>query len=350
MKQIRVLIVDDSALVRQILSQGLAADPEIEVVGTAEDPYVARDMIVTKQPNVLTLDVEMPRMDGIEFLRRLMPQYPIATVMVSSLTEQGAKITLDALEAGAIDFVTKPQSHVAGGVNAMISELRQKVKMAARVDVSHRKGQIVARPNATPLASHALAKSAHKVVAIGASTGGTEALRKIAVQFPRTMPGVVVVQHIPPGFTKMFAERLNEECAIEVKEAASGDQIAPGRMLIAPGAKQMSVRRSGGIYLMDCEDGEKVSGHCPSVDVLFRSMAQHVGANAVGAILTGMGDDGAAGMAMMREAGARTLGQDEKTSVVFGMPNEANKRGGVEQLVPLDQIASALIKLLESFK
>lgn len=349
MKPIRVLVVDDSALVRQILSQGLSTDPEIEVVGAAQDPYVARDMIIAKQPNVLTLDVEMPRMDGIDFLRRLMPQYPLPIVMVSSLTDQGAKITLDALEAGAIDFVTKPTSNVVGGLQGMIQELVGKVKMAARVDVSHRKGKPIIKPRSSgPIASQALAKSTHKVVAIGASTGGTEALKAVAAQFPSTMPGVVVVQHMPPGFTKMLSERLNRECAIEVKEAISGDQIAPGRMLIAPGAKQMTVRRSGGIYLVDCVEGEKVKGHCPSVEVLFRSVAQNVGANAVGAMLTGMGDDGADAMVLMRQQGARTLAQDEETSIVFGMPNEAYKRGGAEKLVPLHQIAPNIIHLLET--
>ncbi len=349
MKPVRVLVVDDSALVRKILSQGLAMDPSITVVGTAPDPYVARDMIVKLQPNALTLDVEMPRMDGVEFLRRLMPQYPLPVVMVSSLTDKGARITLEALEAGAIDFVTKPTTNVAGGLNVMMGDLREKVKMAVQVDVSHWKGKSTkpTRPT-TPIASHALAKSTDKVIAIGASTGGTEAIRKIAIQFPSTMPGVVIVQHMPAGFTKMFAERLNTQCAMEVKEATSGDRIAPGRILIAPGDKHMTVRRSGGLYLVDCNPGDKVCGHCPSVDVLFRSVAKYVGTNAVGVMLTGMGADGADAMVVMRKAGARTMAQDERTSVVFGMPKEAYNRGGAEKLVALPNVPNAILDLLKA--
>ncbi|MBF0286820.1 MAG: chemotaxis response regulator protein-glutamate methylesterase [SAR324 cluster bacterium] len=348
MKQARVLIIDDSALVRQILSQGLATDPAIEVVGVAQDPYVARDLIVTSQPNVLTLDVEMPRMDGIEFLRRLMPQFPLPVIMVSSLTDRGAQITLDALEAGAIDFVTKPKSNVASGLNNMIHDLCEKVKMAAQVDVSYRKGQIAAPRKSSNFVSRSLAKSTHKVVAIGASTGGTEALRKVANQFPSTMPGVVVVQHMPAGFTKMFAQRLNDECSMEVKEAETGDQISPGLMLIAPGEHHMKVMRSGGIYRVECEPGPKVCGHCPSVEVLFQSVAKYVGSNAVGAMLTGMGSDGADGMLLMRQQGARTIAQDEKTSVVFGMPKVAFERGGAERLVAIEDIPSAIFNLLDS--
>ncbi|MBF0277323.1 MAG: chemotaxis response regulator protein-glutamate methylesterase [SAR324 cluster bacterium] len=345
MKPIRVLIVDDSALVRQILSQGLAKDPQIEVAGTAHDAYAARDLIVTKQPDVLTLDVEMPRMDGIEFLRRLMPQHPMRTIMVSSMTERGAKVTFDALAAGAIDFVTKP--HGSQGLNAMISELCEKIKMAAKVDI-HAKKYFHPAPQKmhSAIRDEPFPKSSHKIIAIGASTGGTEAIRKIVVQFPLTIPGIVVVQHMPPGFTKMFADRLNKECAIDIKEAENGDQIGPGQMLIAPGAKQMTVRREGENYRIVCQEAEKVNGHCPSVDVLFRSVAQHVGANAIGVILTGMGNDGAEGMSIMRKHGARTLGQDEKSSVVFGMPNEADKRGGVEHLISLDQMASAIFRAL----
>ncbi len=349
MKPVRVLIIDDSALVRQILSQGLATDPAIEVVGAAQDPYVARDLIVKTQPTVLTLDVEMPRMDGIEFLRRLMPQYPLPVVMVSSLTDRGAQITLDALEAGAIDFVTKPTSNVASRLNNMIRELCEKVKMAAQVDVSYRKGQAIAAPRkSSTFVSRSLAKSTHKVVAIGASTGGTEALRKVATQFPSSMPGVVVVQHMPAGFTKMFAQRLNDESPMEVKEAETGDQVSPGKILIAPGERQMKVIRSGGIYRVECEPGEKVCGHCPSVEVLFQSVAKDVGANAIGVMLTGMGSDGADGMLLMRQQGARTLAQDEKTSVVFGMPKVAFERGGAERLVPIDKIPSAIFELLDS--
>ncbi len=344
---VRVLVVDDSALVRQILSSGLSADPEIEVVGTANDPYMARDKIIQLKPDVLTLDVEMPRMDGVEFLRKLMPQYPIPIVMVSSLTQRGKQITMDALEAGAVDFVAKPTTNVAQGLNAMLAELRTKVKTASRANVSHWKGRRVEpRTRTATITSSALAESTDKVIAIGASTGGTEAIKKVITKFPANTPGVVIVQHMPPGFTKMFAERLNQLCAMEVREAKDGDRIRTGLILVAEGAKQLEVVRSGGIYQVKCYAGEKVSGHCPSVDVMMHSVAKHVGRNAVGVMLTGMGSDGAKGMLAMREAGARNIAQDEASSVVFGMPKVAYEKGGAEKLVPLDQIASTVISLL----
>lgn len=345
-RPIRVLIVDDSALVRNILSQGLSLDPGIEVVGTAPDPYQARDKIVQLRPDVLTLDVEMPRMDGVAFLRKLMPQYPIPVVMVSSLTQRGKQITIDALDAGAVDFVAKPTSNVASGLNAMIGELQVKVKIAATANVSHWKGKRVeARPQTLP-GSKALAESTDKVIAIGASTGGTEAIRKVITQFPATTPGVVIVQHMPGGFTKMFSDRLNTLCAMEVKEAADGDRIRNGLILVAPGGMQMKVVRTGGFYQVKCGGTDKVSGHCPSVDVMMHSVAQHVGANAVGGMLTGMGGDGSDGMLAMRNAGARCIAQDEATSVVFGMPKVAFEKGGAERLVPLDKIAQNLLNLL----
>ncbi len=346
-KQVRVLVVDDSALVRQILSNGLAMDPGIEVVGSAADPYMARDKIIQLKPDVLTLDVEMPRMDGVEFLRKLMPQYPLPVVMVSSLTQKGKQITMEALEAGAVDFVTKPTTNVAQGLNAMLMELRAKVKIASTANVAHWKGKRVEKRSAVVNgASRALAESTDKVVAIGASTGGTEAIKKVVTQFPATMPGVVIVQHMPPGFTKMFSERLNQLCAMEVKEAENGDRIRPGRILVAPGALQMEVVRSGGIYQVRCAPGEKVSGHCPSVDVMMHSVAKQVGRNAVGVMLTGMGSDGAEGMLAMKNAGARNIAQDEASSVVFGMPKVAYEKGGAEKLVPLDRIATQVISLL----
>lgn len=346
-RKIRVLVIDDSSLVRTILSQGLAQDPGIEVVGSAPDPFVARDRIVTLQPDVLTLDVEMPRMDGVEFLRRLMPQYPLPVVMVSALTRKGQQTTLDALEAGAVDFVTKPSSDVARGLNAMLMELRTKIKIASSANVSHWKerraalfaGKVLAAPRA-------LAESTDKIIAIGASTGGTEAIRAVITRYPANTPGVVIVQHMPAGFTRMFADRLNELCPMQVKEAASGDRVMAGRILIAPGEQQLRVRRSGGIYEVDCRPGEKVSGHCPSVDVMMHSVAEEAGANTVGIMLTGMGRDGAAGMLAMRRAGARNIAQDEKSSVVFGMPKEAFANGGAEKLVPLDQIAEASLNML----
>ncbi len=350
-KKVRVLIVDDSALVRQLLAKGLAMDPDIEVVGTASDPYAARDKIVQLRPDVMTLDVEMPRMDGVDFLRRLMPQYPIPVLMVSSLTQRGKQITLDALDAGAVDFVAKPSTDLARGLAGMLGELRAKVKQTAAANVSHWKDRRSVPATAPrPASQGALAESTDKVVAIGASTGGTEAIRKMVTQFPATMPGVVIVQHMPSGFTRMFADRLNQLCPMEVKEAETGDRIMPGRILIGPGGLHMRVVRSGGLYQVKCEPGENVSGHCPSVDVLMHSVAQQVGSNAIGVMLTGMGADGAAGMLAMRQAGARNLAQDQETSVVFGMPKVAYERGGAERLVPLDRMASAVIDLLSERK
>ncbi|MBD1401590.1 protein-glutamate methylesterase/protein-glutamine glutaminase [Pelovirga terrestris] len=346
-RKVRVLIVDDSALVRNILSQGLALDPAIEVVGTASDPYIARDRILELEPDVLTLDVEMPRMDGVAFLRKLMPQYPIPVVMVSSLTQRGKQITMEALDAGAVDFVAKPTSNVTAGLNSMLMELRTKVKIASGANVSHWKGKRV-----DPLAggtvgkSTALAESTDKVIAIGASTGGTEAIRRVLEGFPATTPGTVIVQHMPSGFTKMFADRLNQLCAMQVKEAEQGDRVRTGLVLIAPGGVQFEVVRSGGFYVVRLGGPEKVSGHCPSVNVMMHSVAKHVGANAIGAMLTGMGSDGAEGMLAMQQAGARCIAQDEASSVVFGMPRVAYEKGGAQSLVPLDHIAPSLLKLL----
>jgi len=345
-RTIRVLVVDDSALVRMILERGLAQDPAIEVVGTASDPYVARDKIVQLRPDVLTLDVEMPRMDGVEFLRKLMPQYPIPVVMVSSLTQRGKQITMEALDAGAVDFVSKPTSDVARGLEGMLMELRAKVKIASTANVSHwkaKRAELMSRPLTS---SRPLAESTDKVIAIGASTGGTEAIKKVITRFAASTPGVVIVQHMPAGFTKMFSDRLNQLCAMEVKEAETGDRVMPGRILVAPGNFHMRVVRSGGIYQVVCEEGEKISGHRPSVNVLMHSVAKEVGGNAVGVMLTGMGGDGAEGMLAMRQAGARCIAQDEASSVVFGMPKVAFEKGGAERLVPLDDIAQATINLL----
>lgn len=343
-KPIRVLIVDDSALVRTVLKQGLDMDPAIEVVGVAPDPYVARDRILELKPEVLTLDVEMPRMDGVEFLRRLMPQYPLPTVMVSSLTEKGKAITLASLEAGAVDFVTKPSADLKHGLSGMLAELRTKIKIASTANVSHWKHK---RPAARSRASApGLTETTDKVIAIGASTGGTEAIRTVLQGMPVSAPGIVVVQHMPGGFTRMFSERLNSLCRLEVKEAEEGDRIMPGRALIAPGGKHMTVKRSGGLYQVSCRAGQPVNGHCPSVDVLFQSVAVACGKNAVGVMLTGMGADGADAMKLMRDAGARTLAQDEKTSVVFGMPKEAYRRGAAERLVPLESVGQEVLNLL----
>lgn len=348
-KIIKVLVVDDSSLVRQILSEGLAADPGIEVVGAAPDPFAARDMIVRLQPDVLTLDVEMPRMDGVEFLRRLMPQYPLPVIMVSSLTQKGKQVTMDALDAGAVDFVAKPGTGLAQGLKDMMMELRTKVKIAASANVSHwkHKRRSLLPSERQRLADTALAETTDKVIAIGASTGGTEAIRQVVTCFPAAMPGVIIVQHMPPGFTAMFAERLNSLCAMEVREARDGDRVRSGLILIGEGGKHLSLNRSGGIYKVQCAAGENVCGHCPSVEVLMQSVARVAGANAIGVMLTGMGRDGADGMVAMRRAGARTLAQDEKSSVVFGMPKEAWLRGGAERLVPLPDIGKEVIGLVE---
>lgn len=345
---IRVLVVDDSALVRQILAQGLPLDPAIDVVGTASDPYIARDKIIQLKPDVLTLDVEMPRMDGVAFLKRLMPQFPLPVVMVSALTAKGKQITIEALEAGAVDFVTKPSTSVARGLNTMLAELRAKIKVASTANVSHyrRDRTEIQEKVRTPVDTAALAESTDKVVAIGASTGGTEAIRKVLTRLPASCPGVVIVQHMPAGFTRMFAERMDQLCAMRVKEAAGGDRVMPGQVLIAPGGKHMSVIRSGGIYQVLCREGDLVNGHCPSVDVLMNSVAKQVGANAVGAILTGMGGDGGKGLLAMRRAGAKTLAQDQNSSVVFGMPKVAYELGGTDRLVPIDDIGPALLELL----
>ncbi len=366
-KKVRVLIVDDSALVRDILAQGLAADPNIEVVGTAPDPFVARDKIVELRPDVLTLDVEMPRMDGVEFLRRLMPQYPIPVVMVSSLTQRGKEITMQALEAGAVDFVAKPTSNVAQGLQSMMFELRTKVKIASTANVAHWKNKReelfttmrgAATPNAgasssgaapaSPFASRsrALSESTDKVIAIGASTGGTEALRKVLRHLPATMPGIVITQHMPAGFTKTFADRLNEECEMHVKEAQNGDRVMNGKVLVAPGDMHMKIIRSGGRYEITLSQEDKVNGHRPSVDVMMKSVAENVGANAVGVILTGMGNDGAAGLKAMRDAGAETFAQDEATSVVYGMPKVAFEIGAAKAVLPLNSMAEALVNVL----
>lgn len=345
---VKVLVVDDSALVREVISTGLAQDPDIEVVGRASDPYIARDKIVQLKPDVLTLDIEMPRMDGVEFLRKLMPQFPLPVIVVSALSRKGSQITLDALSAGAVDFVTKPSIDVANGLQEMMSDLRFKVKMAARVNVSHWKGRTRHSRNIAPRATvQSLSESTDKVIAIGASTGGTEAIKDVLSVLPPNTPGIVIVQHMPPVFTQKFAERLNTLCAIDVKEAEDGDRVLTGTALIAPGGKHMELKRSGGVYRVSIKDGDLVCGHKPSVEVLFRSVAKTVGANAVGVMLTGMGADGADGMVEMRKAGARTVAQDEATSVVFGMPKEAYQRGGAEKLAALDKIPHIITEYLK---
>jgi two-component system chemotaxis response regulator CheB len=350
-KTIRVLVVDDSALARKILVDGLARDPDIEVVGTARDPYVARDILVKERPDVITLDVEMPRMDGVTFLKKYMPVIPTPTVMVSALTERGKRITIEALEAGAVDVVLKPKVGVVDQFPVMMDDIRERVKAAARVDVSrYARSQPRMQKPVTPVeASGALHETTDRVIAIGASAGGVAALTRIVPAFPPAAPGIVIVQHMPAGFTTSFAERLNNLSLMQVKEAESGDRVRSGLVLVAPGGERhIQVRRSGGEYRVRLREGEKVSGHVPSVDVLFHSVAQHVGRNAAAVILTGMGSDGADGLLAIRQAGGRTFSQDERTSVVYGMPRAAWQNGGAEKQVPLDRIPLHLLQVLTS--
>jgi two-component system chemotaxis response regulator CheB len=338
-RRIRVLVVDDSAVVRDVFSRELARDPAIEVVGAVPDPYVARDWIVRLEPDVVTLDVEMPRMDGLTFLRKLMRHHPMPVIIVSSLTPRGGALALEALDSGAMDVMCKPGAAYA--VGDMSVELREKVKAAA-----HARLRVpVAPPSGATPARLALAKTTNVVVAIGASTGGTQALQALLSALPANAPGLVIVQHMPEHFTRSFAERLNGLCALEVKEAVDGDAVAPGRALIAPGNRHLLLTRSGAAYRATVKDGPLVSRHRPSVDVLFKSVARFAGANAVGAILTGMGADGASGLREMRDAGAETVAQDEASCVVFGMPKEAIRLGAAGHVAPLEAMARTLLDL-----
>ena len=342
MPPVKVLIVDDSAVMRQVLAGILRQDADLSVVGTAPDPYIAWDKINSLQPDVLTLDVEMPRMDGLAFLEKLMQARPMPVVMVSSLTEKGCQTAIRALELGAVDFVTKPKMDVASGTVELGPEIIDKVKIAARARLRTRQRSLAASP---PIKSDALAQTTHKVVCIGASTGGTEALFDVLTAMPADAPGIAIVQHMPAGFTRSFASRLDGACQIRVKEAQDGDRVLQGHALLAPGGHHMAVTRIGANYMVRVARGQPVNRHCPSVDVLFQSAARHVGSNAVGVILTGMGNDGAKGMLAMRQAGARTIAQDEATCVVFGMPREAIALGGAEQVLPLEKIADRILTL-----
>lgn len=335
-RKIKVLVVDDSLLFRETLARLLSTDPLIEVVGTAADPYQARDLILEHEPDVMTLDVELPRMTGIEFLRRLMPQYPLPVVMVSAVTES----VFDALSAGAVDFVAKPALNTSQALESMLNELIVKIKIASTAKVGHWK------ENRGPQINQKNRGSNDLIIAIGASTGGTEALASIIHAFPGKMPPIVIVQHIPPVFSRMFAERLNNTCALEVKEAENNDPVYPGRVLIAPGDFQMRLKRRNGQYMVECRKGEKVNGHCPSVDVLFESVAGQAGKKAIGVILTGMGSDGAQGLLKMRQAGARTLGQDEESSVVYGMPKVAFEIGAVQKQASLANIPQLIYEMV----
>ncbi len=367
MAKIKVLIVDDSALVRKLLTEILNSDPQIEVVGTAIDPYQAREKIKKLNPDVITLDVEMPKMDGVTFLRNLMRLRPLPVVMVSTLTEKGAEVTLQAMEYGAVDFISKPKVDLSNLLSSYADEIKQKVIAAAAVNVE----ALIINPSATNTTSKingilevsekltadailpsmtdnvipAHLKVTDKIIAIGSSTGGTEAIKEVLKGLPSNCPGIVIAQHIPSAFSGPFAERVNSLCALDVSEAEHGQQILPGHVYIAPGDRHLIVRRSGARFYCELNDGPAVSRHKPSVDVLFRSVAQNVGANAIGIMLTGMGDDGAKGMLEMKQAGAYNFVQDEKSSVVWGMPGKAVSFGAAEIQVPLKDIAQKIIDI-----
>ncbi len=342
-RKIKALIIDDSALMRQVLTTVLCQDPGIDVVGTAANPLIAREKIKTLKPDVLTLDVEMPGMDGITFLEKLMRLHPLPVVMVSSHTEKGATATLRALDLGAVDFVAKPQGGVREGMSSdLMEEIRAKVRAAAGAHV---------RPSLTPpsvktespLAHIVSADCREGVIVIGASAGGTQAISEIMAKLPRSTPGIAIVQHMPPKFTASFAERLNHQSNLEVREAKSGDRLKPGVALVAPGGLHMAIMRAGGGYAVRIYEAEPVNRHRPAVDVLFDSAARMAGADALGIILTGMGNDGAHGLHAMRKAGARTIAQDEKSCVVFGMPEQAIRLGAVSHVVALERIAGHIM-------
>jgi len=347
MTALKVMIVDDSAVVRQVLSAMLGGYPGIEVIGVAADPLFALEKMKRQWPDVLVLDVEMPRMDGITFLKQLMAERPTPVVICSSLSHKGAQITLQALAAGAVSVVAKPQLGLKQFLMESADELAQAIKAAARANLRRLVApQVPPKLGADailPAATQAMAQTTETVVAIGTSTGGTQALEAVLTRLPRVCPGLVIVQHMPERFTAAFAERLNQLCQIEVREAQHGDRVLPGRALIAPGGRHMLLKRSGAQYRVEIVDGPPVSRHRPSVDVLFRSTARHAGSNALGIIMTGMGDDGARGLKEMHEAGAHTLAQDEDSCVVYGMPKEALKLGAVDRVLALGEIAAAIL-------
>lgn len=360
MKKIKVLIVDDSALVRQTLTELLSQDKEIEVIGTASDPYIAATKINENVPDVITLDVEMPKMDGLTFLKKLMSQHPIPVVIISTLTEKGTDTALQALELGAVEVVAKPKVNTKELLEKVKIELCEKVKVASLAFVKRK--PITSLPKQENIqqklsadavlekvtSKHSLIQTTEKVVAIGASTGGTEALRNLLIQMPVSSPGIVIVQHMPEMFTKQFAKRLDAICAINVKEAENGDEVLPGQALIAPGSMHMLLKRNGARYYVEVKDGPLVNRHKPSVDVLFRSVSRYAGKNAIGVIMTGMGDDGAKGLLEMKEEGAFNIAQDEKSCVVFGMPKEAIKLNAAHEILPLNQITPYIINKLKN--
>jgi two-component system chemotaxis response regulator CheB len=349
MSKIKVFVVDDSAVVRQVMTEVLGSDSSIEVIGSAPDPIFAMQKMRENWPDVITLDIEMPRMDGITFLKMIMDERPTPVVVCSTLTEKGAETTLQALSAGAVSIVTKPKSSLRDFLKEASAELIAEVKAAA---MSHPKmllkkvsppvSSLPGSAPSKPSVPYSLSHTTQRVVAIGASTGGTQAIEEILRALPRVSPGIVIVQHMPERITTAFAKRLNGLCEIEVREAINGDRVVAGTALIAPGGKHMTLKRSGAQYHVDVLDGPVVNRHKPSVDVLFRSVAKYAGSNALGMILTGMGDDGSAGLLEMLEAGAHTIGQDEESSIVYGMPKEAFKRGAVQRQLPLSQMAAEI--------
>jgi two-component system chemotaxis response regulator CheB len=349
--RIKVLIVDDSAVVRQVLTANLSQDPGISVIGAASDPVFAMAKMQTQWPDVIVLDVEMPRMDGITFLKKLMAERPTPVVICSTLTEKGAETTMQALAAGAVSIITKPKVGLKQFLQDDSEGLVAAVKAAARANLRRLVASATAVPVQAkltadailPATSHAMAETTDRVVAIGTSTGGTQALEMVLTALPRVCPGIVIVQHMPEKFTGAFAERLNNLCRIEVREAVNGDRLLPGRALIAQGGRHMLLKRSGAQYHVEIVDGPPVTRHRPSVDVLFRSVAKCAGKNALGIIMTGMGDDGARGLKEMYDMGARTVGQDEDSCVVYGMPKEAAKLGAVHRELPLDRIAYEIV-------
>jgi two-component system chemotaxis response regulator CheB len=349
LKKIRVIVVDDSALVRSILAEILNRQSDMECVGVANDPLIAREMIRELNPDVITLDIEMPKMDGIDFLGRLMRLRPMPVLMISTLTERGADVTMRALELGAVDFIAKPRIGLADGLKDLASQIVEKVRIAAKAHIRRMNPAVAVDitksggGNPKPENLRLGHLSTEKLICIGASTGGTEAIREVLTRMPADSPGIVITQHMPPGFTTSFAARLNSLCQISVQEASNGDRILPGHAYIAPGGKQFSVGRSGANYVCIVEDGELVNRHRPSVEVLFRSVASVVGRNAFGIMLTGMGNDGAKAMKEMKDAGSYNYVQDEATCIVFGMPREAILHGAADEILPLNSIAPALL-------
>jgi two-component system chemotaxis response regulator CheB len=343
-RDIRVLIVDDSAVVRKVIGDQLSRERGIDVVGAAPDPYVARDKIVALKPDVVTLDIEMPRMDGITFLKKLMKYYPLPVIIVSSLTPKGSQMAMEALDAGALEVVSKPTA--AYSVGDMGGQLADKIRAVAHANLRTRGAGTPSRPMVHRLPGHCLSRTTHKLIAIGASTGGTEAIRAILQQMPPNAPGIVIVQHMPAQFTTSFAARLDSLCQITVKEAADGDSVINGQALLAPGNFHMLLRRSGARYYVEVKSGPMVQHQRPAVDVLFRSVARTAGANAVGILLTGMGSDGAAGLLEMKTAGAPTIAQNQESCVVFGMPKEAIKKGAADHVLPLADICRKTLELV----